>query len=365
MKKLFFYIFIFFISVLIALVIFEIFIATANLSNKFELKKNLHLKLREPEKIYTYNIPANKLARFNNTIKNETLYKRIGKYQEQLSEGNRCETDSKIIFFIGSSTTENDYIPEENRFVNLFTKKINTLTDEKFCVFNYGVGGNILLNAKSILYTYGSIIKPDYVITMFNGTDLGYLIRNNDYNFFDDGERRFFDTTSTYPSSNLNLVKEFLKNNFSKTYFLVKNSVDALKSDADQVKIDELQWNIDQIYEKFERQYLEFIKLINFFESSPIVMLEARNPLLENSEYQLNIKKHYADQGIKYEKFMLSHDHINSKLKEKLSKEKVKFIDLRGLNSNELMYDEGHHNIKGNELISEILLNFFINELDY
>ena len=62
---------------------------------------------------------------------------------------------------------------------------------------------------------------------------------------------------------------------------------------------------------------------------------------------------------------MLSHDHINSKLKEKLSKEKVKFIDLRGLNSNELMNDEGHHNIKGHELISEILLNFFINELDY
>ena len=93
-------------------------------------------------------------------------------------------------------------------------------------------------------------------------------------------------------------------------------------------------------------------------------MLEARNPLLDDLDYHSEIKKHYLSQGIEYSKFMESHDFINLRLKEKLIKENIDFVDLTNLNNNEIMYDEGHHNVLGNEVISNILIDFFLNNFD-
>ena len=226
------------VSIFLGLAIFENFFATADLSATFKMKKNLNLKLNESEKTFVYEIPDYKFPRFNETIENEILYKRIGKYQQQISKNYNCHPESKKVFFIGSSTTENDYIPESKRFTNLFSKGINSSSKQKFCIFNYGVGGNILLNAKTILFAYGTILKPDYVITMFNGTDLGHLVRNKKYDYFDNGERSFFEIQNSYPLTNFELIKEFLRIIFQKLIFLLEmHLVNLKKIQIQKIKI--------------------------------------------------------------------------------------------------------------------------------
>jgi hypothetical protein len=343
-----------FVSICAAVFLYEHFVSKTDLTGQYADERFLRLKLREPNARYNYSIPDYKFESFNQTIEDVRLENWIEEHQYQFGPYNNCGSKGLRMLFLGSSTTENNYLPMMERFPNLVAESLADEAGGGVCVYNYGVGGSLIQNARTIFFAYGPVLNPDIVFTKFNGTDLGYLIRHGRYDHFRDGEKSIFVNRTEQPLSMFGLVKEIARSFFPKTYLELASSFRGAGKSAYSVNQGPISWDKEEIYDSYEGAYLGLLNEVKLSGAIPVVLLEARSALLENFSYQRAIRARYSrDEGIDYDAFFESHQLFNERLKNELSAQGVMYIDLSDLNSDDVLYDEGHHNAKGNKIIAE------------
>ena len=168
----------FFISILIFLVSFEIFLRVSGKYNtRSENKTGIYsfkYKVKKPTWYYT-NKPN------SSRIKKEKEWQYFNQYNEF---GNRekaidnfiNDTFSIKVVCLGDSFTEGDGAPYDSSWVRLFERKLNLKDSLKYKIYNAGACGSDVFYNHKILTNKLMILKPKIVIECINSTDINDVI---------------------------------------------------------------------------------------------------------------------------------------------------------------------------------------------
>lgn len=347
-------------TVFFSLLIYENLIAKEYVI-KQGITKDIYLKLRDSNAININKPHTLLMKRSNKSLENRDYVQKVGQYNQTLSHIGDCSSRDKKIFFIGSSTTESNFVDEGSRWVDKLQGLLDDEYNNTYCLFNFGVGGNTLINAQTVIFSYNQILRPQYTFLMFNGTDLGYLINSesHNYHFTHRNERKFFNFKEKLEFSDL--FKYPIKYFFPKTINIISKTIINRSERSGNKVIEVSNEDESKIINSFIVKYEETINLIEVYGSIPVILLEPRNPVNSNLSHHLEVRKHYKLRGREYDRFYDLHKKINLSILDLCQKRKLLCIDNSDINNDKYMYDEGHLNSFGSNVFANKIFNFFIN----
>ena len=259
------------------------------------------------------------------------------------------------IYFLGGSTTETLFVPEQQRFPSILERKLNKLGNQNlYKIYNGGVSGNHTMH--SIFSLLAKVIdkQPDYVVLMNNNNDLGLLRLTGSY--------------WTAPQK-----RKIVQIDYHNVWFLVKrqikdifipNSYPLIKGfiGRDNNKDDFSKFRNKKIYDinKIEGQYISalktFIYICRSWNIEPILMTQFNRVNLDDGHFQ----KTFNGPGV--EKYVENYHRFNETIRKIGLEYDVDVIDLANLvpSTDQYIYDRIHLNETGSKLVAEILEKYFL-----
>lgn len=347
--------FIIFITLIgFALLSFEILYKAFDIG-KYRAPLSLNVKLHKPNEVLTAQVSEALSNRSNDSLKRKKFKIRTGDKREILGK-KTCPVSKKIIYAIGSSTTEQKLIDEGKRWVDV----LNQFKDgtNEYCIKNYGYGGVNLLHATDSLYYLNSLELPSAVILMSNATDVGQLMRYGSYNLGTNNiskKRLIIDgVVKKYDSGFFSGLKHLLEKLLGKEIFTKNLGKSLPETDRDKSKM--VQMYLDQFL-KFKRQLIA--------HDIPLLYIaEPRIPKLSDLSPKQSklIAKNYLASGVDYEQMSSLHKSFTVVIEEEIKQSKRGcFLDTDDLNKAEYIYDEGHLNEMGSKLLADLIVPFIGN----
>lgn len=277
---------------------------------------------------------------FNDDVYKKTIDNNGFSVNNQINSPN----NKKSIYFLGSSNVETLYVSEGKRLSDLTTSKLNIAFDEKFNAFNSSKGG---LNTSHMLkHLIFKIIpqKPDYVFLMPTN-DYSYLLK---YQSYHKGPKNHYFTSDFFHL--FKIIKDtFIPN----LYIFLRSSIEfqipevGIDNDLSlnpAVKID----RVDLL--EFEKYFNSIIKICKIFDIKLILATQFYNVEAYDNRDDIN-------------KVTFMNNKINSIVRELARKENIVCLNLDSLipKTYDYMYDAGHLNEKGTDLVSDLITQEIIN----
>ncbi len=279
----------------------------------------------------------------------------------------KAENPEIKILFLGGSTTETLFVPEEQRFPSIVERTLREKLDQDIEVYNSGVSGNNSMHSLLIFLSKGIPLKPSHSVLMHNINDFGLLFKSESYwvapisrSLLLDSKllthKTIEDTTRTKVFNFLKSAKNILFPNLyiylrPRLLVNIEMHVDEFSSFREK-KFDDL--NIEAYEGQFSSALISFIELSRAWNIKPILMTQA-NRIDPSEPY---FQKWFEDnnQGeMNIEQFAELYKTFNNIIRKIAQEKEIVLIDLDLLipKTNEFIYDTVHLNDAGSILAAE------------
>ncbi len=257
-----------------------------------------------------------------------------------LPSGEHAHPDLTIVF-LGGSTTECRFMPEQQRFPFLVGRNLESSLALRVNSHNGGNAGNTSLHNLLLLQTKVLPLHPRFVVLMENLTDLMFLAQHGEYHS---------------PSAMRALVRT--ETRAKPMDWLI--SLVAGKTVAGQKAHTQTDTAVPPSPQAFSNQFrnnLEhFIFLCRQNGSTPVLMTQANRlvePLAPNLAAQL--QPVYESRRIASAQFLVIYAALNETMRQVAKERQVLLIDLDRLipKTAASMYDVVHLNAEGSRLVAE------------
>lgn len=282
------------------------------------------------------------------------------------------EPDVKIAF-MGGSTTEVLYVDPEKRFPHLVAKNLEKELDIKINIFNAGVSGNHSMHSNINLLTKVLPKRPDFVVMMHAGNDLGTMLLLDSY--WNDSPTRSLIISKYYDAKDrvtfMRSLKSLIYASIPNLYTLLKKGTDGIKMFLGLLDVSEQVENIEDEFfaqrgkalEKAVHRYaidfrdsLEtFVYICRAWGITPILMSQP-NRLSETPDRVVlqAVERLKNTNSVTYEE-MREYSIFFDGIVEGVARDlEVLFIDLNRAipKSSDYMYDAMHYNNNGSDLVA-------------
>ena len=283
------------------------------------------------------------------------------------------------ILFLGGSTTETLFVPEEQRFPSIVERTLREKLGKDIEVYNSGVSGNNSMHSLFIFLSKGIPLKPTYAVLMHNINDFGLLFKSESYWVAPISRSLLIDSTllgyTTIEDSTRTAIFNFFK---AIKNFLVPNLYSYLRPRLfANVKMHQDEFtafrkknfedlNLEEYKNQFKSSLVSFIELSRAWNIEPILMTQANriDPsqsyfqkwFEENSQGELNINQ-----------FAGLYKLFNQIIRDIALEKKVILIDLDILvpKTDEFIIDTIHFNKAGSALVAESMIDTIIKKAEH
>jgi len=287
----------------------------------------------------------------------------------------KAENPEIKILFLGGSTTETLFVPEEQRFPSIVERTLREKLDQDIEVYNSGVSGNNSMHSLFIFLGKGIPLKPTHAVLMHNFNDFALLFKTESYWVAPSGRSLIIETGSSSKSSSMTLPYRFLKaikdffipNLYS--YIRPRLFIDIFKPRDEFTAFRKKNFedlNLEEYKNQFKSSLVSFIELSRAWNIEPILMTQANriDPsqsyfqkwFEENSQGELNINQ-----------FAGLYKLFNQIIRDIALEKKVILIDLDILvpKTDEFIIDTIHFNKAGSALVAESIIDTIIKKAEH
>ena len=281
-----------------------------------------------------------------------------------IKTGNPKSENPEIkILFLGGSTTETLFVPEEQRFPSIVERTLREKLGQDVEVYNSGVSGNNSMHSLLIFLSKGIPLKPTHAVLMHNFNDFALLYKTESYWIAPSGRSLIIETSSNSQSSSMSMPYRFLKaikgffvpNLY--TYLRPRLFVDIFKPRDEFVgfrKKDFEDLNLEEYKNQFTSSLVSFIELSRAWNIEPILMTQANRIDAKDSLFQQWFSMNGRDE-MTYNEFIGLYKLSNHLIRELGQTYSVHLVDLDILipKTNEFIYDTVHFNEAGSKLVAD------------
>jgi lysophospholipase L1-like esterase len=271
------------------------------------------------------------------------------------------------ILFLGGSTTETLFVPEDQRFPSIVERTLREKLGKDIEVYNSGVSGNNSMHSLFIFLSKGIPLKPTHAVLMHNINDFGLLFKSESYWVAPISRSLLIDSRllgyTTIEDSTRTAIFNFfkaMKNSLvPNLYIYLRPRLFAnVQMHQDEFtafrKKDFEDLNLEEYKNQFQSSLVSFIELSRAWNIEPILMTQANriDPsqsyfqkwFEENSQGELNINQ-----------FAGLYKLFNQIIRDIALEKKVILIDLDILvpKTDEFIIDTIHFNKAGSILVAE------------
>lgn len=285
----------------------------------------------------------------------------------------RHESPDVKIVFMGGSTTEVLYVDPERRFPYLVAKNLEKKLDIKINSFNAGVSGNHSMHSNINLLTKVLPKRPDFVVMMHAGNDLGTMLLLDSY--WNNSPTRGLVINEYYDAKDrvtfMRSLKSLIYTSIPNSYTLLKKGTDRIRISLGMVDLSKQGENTEDEFfaqrgkalEKAVNKYaldfrdsLEtFVYICRAWGITPILMSQPNRLSASPDPIVLQaVDRLKKSNGVTYEE-MREYTIFFDEIVESVARElEVHFIDLNKAipKSSDYMYDAMHYNNDGSELVA-------------
>jgi len=271
------------------------------------------------------------------------------------------------ILFLGGSTTETLFVPEEQRFPSIVERTLREKLGKDIEVYNSGVSGNNSMHSLFIFLSKGIPLKPTYAVLMHNINDFGLLFKSESYWVAPISRSLLIDSTllgyTTIEDSTRTAIFNFFK---AIKNFLVPNLYSYLRPRLfANVKMHQDEFtafrkknfedlNLEEYKNQFKSSLVSFIELSRAWNIEPILMTQANRIDAKDSLFQQWFSMNDRNE-MTYNEFIELYKLSNQLIRELSKTYSVHLVDLDILipKNNEFIYDTVHFNEAGSKLVAD------------
>lgn len=281
----------------------------------------------------------------------------------------KYEEPDKTIVFLGGSTTECQYIEEQNRFPYLVGVLLEQKTGLKINSYNSANSGNDSLHSLNILLNKVLPIRPNIVVMMHNINDLAVLMHYKSYwhnnptrstIIIDSSKSAAFVNFKTAATDIFVILKNLLVPHLYGE-LVIKNSNlgRAFEFGRDKKLTLEKKYILDE----YGMNLQTFINICKARKIIPVLMTQQNRIAELDDEESLELFKPLMDMGIDPNAYKEVYNSVNDVTREigKINDITVIDLDRKISHTEEYLYDICHFNDKGSILASEIIAEKLLN----
>ncbi|MDC1301014.1 SGNH/GDSL hydrolase family protein [Gammaproteobacteria bacterium] len=275
----------------------------------------------------------------------------------------KAENPEIKILFLGGSTTETLFVPEEQRFPSIVERTLREKLDQDIEVYNSGVSGNNSMHSLFIFLGKGIPLKPTHAVLMHNFNDFALLFKTESYWVAPSGRSLIIETGSSSKSSSMTLPYRFLKaikdffipNLYS--YIRPRLFIDIFKPRDEFTAFRKKNFedlNLEEYKNQFKSSLVSFIELSRAWNIEPILMTQANRIDAKDSLFQQWFSMNDRNE-MTYNEFIELYKLSNQLIRELSKTYSVHLVDLDILipKNNEFIYDTVHFNEAGSKLVAD------------
>jgi lysophospholipase L1-like esterase len=320
-------------------------------------ERYIRLRERNPE-FHAYVYPARNEMQYIDGLDSGNKLLRTDRNGFIMPSNIHKDPDINIVF-LGGSTTEGEFVDENNRFPYVVGRTIEEKTGLKVNSFNSGMYGNNTLHTINILLNKIVPMKPDIAIMMHNINDLSILMHEQTH--WNSNSTRSPIATINYYSGALRKIKNATIPNLSRELKFHINSVFSSNLSLDEfhnTRDIKLIVSPDKIIEQFERNLRLFVSICKIYNITPILMTQFNRFSEEPDKVVLDsIRQPLKKFGMTYEEYRALYNALNASIINIASNNKILVIDLEGKTpkTNKYMYDSIHLNNVGSLHVTKVI----------
>ncbi len=320
-------------------------------------ERYIRLRERNPE-FHAYVYPARNEMQYIDGLDSGNKLLRTDRNGFIMPSNIHKDPDINIVF-LGGSTTEGEFVDENNRFPYVVGRTIEEKTGLKVNSFNSGMYGNNTLHTINILLNKIVPMKPDIAIMMHNINDLSILMHEQTH--WNSNSTRSPIATINYYSGALRKIKNATIPNLSRELKFHINSVFSSNLSLDEfhnTRDIKLIVSPDKIIEQFERNLRLFVSICKIYNITPILMTQFNRFSEEPDKVVLDsIRQPLKKFGMTYEEYRALYNALNASIINIASNNKILVIDLESKTpkTNKYMYDSIHLNNVGSLHVTKVI----------
>lgn len=320
-------------------------------------ERYIRLRERNPE-FHAYVYPARNEMQYIDGLDSGNKLLRTDRNGFIMPSNIHKDPDINIVF-LGGSTTEGEFVDENNRFPYVVGRTIEDKTGLKVNSFNSGMYGNNTLHTINILLNKIVPMKPDIAIMMHNINDLSILMHEQTH--WNSNSTRSPIATINYYSGALRKIKNATIPNLSRELKFHINSIFSSNLSLDEfhnTRDIKLIVSPDKIIEQFERNLRLFVSICKIYNITPILMTQFNRFSEEPDKVVLDsIRQPLKKFGMTYEEYRALYNALNASIINIASNNKILVIDLEGKTpkTNKYMYDSIHLNNVGSLHVTKVI----------
>ncbi|MGO9622300.1 MAG: SGNH/GDSL hydrolase family protein [Desulfobaccales bacterium] len=267
------------------------------------------------------------------------------------------------LVFLGGSTTECLYNPEDNRFPYLVGRLLEESTGLKVNSYNGARSGNDSLHSLNILLNKVVNLQPDLVVMMHNINDLGVLLYEHGYWKENSPRGPILEQKPGWALVGKNMRETFwlardllIPHLYGAWNRLRQNFENAGQDEFRQIRGRKIEVDQDFLVREFTRNLRTFTNICRARGITPVLMTmpsrmkDAPDPLIR-TQFQ-----HLEEQnGISYREYKGAFDRFNQAIREVGAQNQVLVVDLaREIpQEKEYMSDAVHFTATGSEMVAQ------------
>ena len=320
-------------------------------------ERYIRLRERNPE-FHAYVYPARNEMQYIDGLDSGNKLLRTDRNGFIMPSNIHKDPDINIVF-LGGSTTEGEFVDENNRFPYVVGRTVEEKTGLKVNSFNSGMYGNNTLHTINILLNKIVPMKPDIAIMMHNINDLSILMHEQTH--WNSNSTRSPIATINYYSGALRKIKNATIPNLSRELKFYINSIFSSNLSLDEfhnTRDIKLIVSPDKIIEQFERNLRLFVSICKIYNITPILMTQFNRFSEEPDKVVLDsIRQELKKFGMTYEEYRALYNALNASIINIASNNKILVIDLESKTpkTNKYMYDSIHLNNFGSLYVAKVI----------
>ncbi len=320
-------------------------------------ERYIRLRERNPE-FHAYVYPARNEMQYIDGLDSGNKLLRTDRNGFIMPSNIHKDPDINIVF-LGGSTTEGEFVDENNRFPYVVGRTVEEKTGLKVNSFNSGMYGNNTLHTINILLNKIVPMKPDIAIMMHNINDLSILMHEQTH--WNSNSTRSPIATINYYSGALRKIKNATIPNLSRELKFHINSIFSSNLSLDEfhnTRDIKLIVSPDKIIEQFERNLRLFVSICKIYNITPILMTQFNRFSEEPDKVVLDsISQPLKKFGMTYEEYRELYNALNASIINIASNNKILVIDLESKTpkTNKYMYDSIHLNNFGSLYVAKVI----------
>jgi len=320
-------------------------------------ERYIRLRERNPE-FHAYVYPARNEMQYIDGLDSGNKLLRTDRNGFIMPSNIHKDPDINIVF-LGGSTTEGEFVDENNRFPYVVGRTVEEKTGLKVNSFNSGMYGNNTLHTINILLNKIVPMKPDIAIMMHNINDLSILMHEQTH--WNSNSTRSPIATINYYSGALRKIKNATIPNLSRELKFYINSIFSSNLSLDEfhnTRDIKLIVSPDKIIEQFERNLRLFVSICKIYNITPILMTQFNRFSEEPDKVVLDsIRQELKKFGMTYEEYRELYNALNASIINIASNNKILVIDLESKTpkTNKYMYDSIHLNNVGSLHVTKVI----------